>query len=135
VDPDESFFLFSVLGALDFFKGCKAVAAEAHFFSGAIAHIWIVWIMKFLQEDEVRNGVSTPRGARDIQATDAHVTNRVNSVLSRKLPVEAPDGGGEIVVNAGKLLTLIEHEFYFFRGGFYVLCSVEARLSCRPKQL
>ena len=43
------------------FKRCKAVAAEAHFFSGAIAHIWIVWIMKFLEEDEVRNGVSTPR--------------------------------------------------------------------------
>jgi len=74
--------------------------------------------MKFLQEDEVRNGVSTPRGARDIQATDAHVTNRVNSVLSRKLPVEAPDGGGEIVVNAGKLLTLIEHEFYFLEEDF-----------------
>ena len=47
-------------------------------------------------------------------ATDAHVTNRVNSVLSRKLPVEAPDGGGEIVVNAGKLLTLIEHEFLIY---------------------
>jgi len=74
--------------------------------------------MKFLQEDEVRNGVSAPRGARHIQATDAHVTDRVNSVFSRKLPVEAPDGGGEIVVNASKLLTFIEHEFYFLEEHF-----------------
>ena len=114
-DPDESFFLFGVLGVLDFFKGCKAVAAEAHFFSGAIAHIGIVWIIKFLQEDKERDCVSAPRGARHIQATDAHVTDRVNSVLSRKLPVEAPDGGGEIVVSAGNLLTFIEHGFYFLR--------------------
>ena len=40
-------------GVLDLFKRCKAIAAEAHLLPSALAHVGIIWIVKFIEQDEV----------------------------------------------------------------------------------
>ena len=97
-------------GVLDLFKRCKAITAEAHFLPGALAHVGIIWIVKFIEQHKVGDRIFAAGPACDFHATDTNVPNRVNSVFARKLSIEAPDGGGEIVIDAGYLLTSIEHK-------------------------
>ena len=40
-------------GVLDLLKRCKAVTAEAHFLPRVLAHVGIIWIVKFIEQDEV----------------------------------------------------------------------------------
>ena len=56
--PDETFFFFAHRVSSIFFKGCKAVAVEADFFSGAIAtYRDRPGLRNVSQEDEVRISV------------------------------------------------------------------------------
>ncbi len=107
--PCKDLLLVGEFGILDLFKRCKAITAEAHFLPSALAHVGIIRIVKLIEQDEVGNCVFAAGAAGDFHATDTDVPNRVNSVFARKLSVEAPDGGAEVVVDAGYLLTSIEH--------------------------
>jgi hypothetical protein len=109
--PGEDLFLFREFGVLDLFERCKAIAAEAHFLSSSLAHVGIIWIVKFLEQDEVGDRIFAARAACDFHAADTDVTNGVDAVFARKLSVKAPDRGRKVVVDAGYLLTSIEHDF------------------------
>ena len=81
---------------LRFFQGGKSIATEAHFLPGALAHVGIIGIMKFLEEHKIGNPVFAFGSARHAQTADPDVA-AVGREARRAARVFADDLGAGAV--------------------------------------